>query len=142
MWLLDDKPVKDEDIDGYFGFVYSITNLDDGRMYIGKKFFTKAKTKQKRGRKIKLRVDSDWKDYWGSSDILLKDIEKIGKDQFKRDILRLCKTKGDTNYYEAKYQFLWGVLEKPERFYNGQIRVRATINHLSCNKKPKKNAKN
>jgi hypothetical protein len=135
MWQYDKRDVTEEDVKGYFGFVYLITNLSNGKKYIGKKLFTKASTKQKNKKKKRIRKESDWKDYYGSSDLLLSDIEKLGKENFSREILRLCKTRGDTNYYEAKYQFLMEVLEKPSEFYNGQIRIRATVNHLSCNSK-------
>ena len=111
--------------------VYEITNLVNGRRYIGRKYFTKASRKQKNGKKKKIRIESDWKDYWGSSPNLLADVEKYGKDNFRREVIRLCKARGETNYQEAKFQFQRNVLE--ERFangefvyYNGIISVRCT----------------
>lgn len=111
--------------------VYEIINLVTGRRYIGRKYFSKASRKQKNGKKRKVRVQSDWQDYWGSSNELLADVEKYGKENFRREIIRLCKARGETNYQEAKIQFQRNVLE--ERFangafvyYNGIISVRCT----------------
>ena len=108
------------------GFVYLITNTKTGRMYVGKKL---AKFKRSRpplkGRKNKRRhtVESDWQDYYGSSDLLTEDVNRLGKEKFKREILYFCKSKGECNYLEAKEQFARGVLESDD-YYNGHIRVR------------------
>jgi len=108
------------------GFVYLITNTKTGRMYVGKKL---AKFKRSRpplkGRKNKRRhtVESDWQDYYGSSDLLTEDVNKLGKEKFKREILYFCRSKGECNYLEAKEQFARGVLESDD-YYNGHIRVR------------------
>mgnify|MGYP001410699246 FL=1 len=112
--------------DGVVGFVYLITNTTTGRMYVGKKL---AKFKRSRpplkGRKNKRRhtVESDWQDYYGSSDLLTEDVNKLGKEKFTRQILHFCKSKGECNYLEAKEQFARGVLESDD-YYNGHIRVR------------------
>ena len=108
------------------GFVYMITNTTNGRMYIGKKL---AKFKRSRpplkGRKNKRRykVNSDWQDYYGSSDDLTIDVNKLGKDKFKREILFYCKSKAELSYVEAREQFARKVLESDD-YYNGHIRVR------------------
>ena len=108
------------------GFVYLITNTTNGKMYVGKKL---AKFKRSRpplkGRKNKRRhtVESDWQDYYGSSDLLTEDVNKLGKEKFKREILYFCRSKGECNYLEAKEQFARGVLESDD-YYNGHIRVR------------------
>ena len=108
------------------GFVYLITNTTNGRMYIGKKL---AKFKRSRpplkGRKNKRRykVNSDWQDYYGSSDDLTIDVNKLGKDKFKREILFYCKSKAELSYVEAREQFARKVLES-DNYYNGHIRVR------------------
>ena len=129
MWLYNDRELTDEDIKGYYGFIYQIENLIDGRQYIGRKYFTKAGTKQVKGKKRKTRKQSDWKDYYGSSPRLLEDIEKLGKDNFKRSVVRLCKTRGETNYWEAKLQFLNEVLES-DRYYNDNILVKFTRRNI------------
>lgn len=129
MWLYNDKELTDEDIKGHYGFIYQIDNLIDGRSYIGRKYFTKAGTKQVKGKKRKTRKESDWKDYYGSSPRLLEDIEKLGRDNFKRSIIRLCKTRGETNYWEAKLQFKFEVLES-DKYYNDNILVKFTRRNI------------
>ncbi len=124
-WTYQGKTVQ-ELPENCIGFVYLITNTINGRMYIGKKL---AKFKRSRpplkGRKNKRRhtVESDWQDYYGSSDLLTEDVEKLGKTKFTREILHLCSSKGECNYLEAKEQFARGVLES-DNYYNGHIRVR------------------
>ena len=108
------------------GFVYQITNTTNGRMYIGKKLARfKRSRKPLKGRVNKRRytVDSDWKDYYGSSDDLTIDVNKLGKDKFTREILFFCKSKAELSYIEAREQFARKVLESND-YYNGHIRVR------------------
>ncbi len=108
------------------GFVYQITNTTNGRMYIGKKLARfKRSRKPLKGRVNKRRylVDSDWKDYYGSSDELNVDILKIGKEKFTREILFYCYSKAELSYVEAREQFSRKVLES-DKYYNGHIRVR------------------
>ena len=124
-WTYQGKPL-DTLPEECVGFVYLITNTKTGRMYVGKKL---AKFKRSRpplkGRKNKRRhtVESDWQDYYGSSDLLTEDVNKLGKEKFKREILYFCRSKGECNYLEAKEQFARGVLES-DVYYNGHIRVR------------------
>ena len=129
MWLYNERELTDEDIKGYYGFVYRIYNTVDDIGYIGRKYFTKAGTKQVKGKKRKTRKESDWKDYYGSSPRLLADIERLGKDNFKRSIIRLCKTRGETNYWEAKLQFKYEVLES-DLYYNDNILVKFTRRNI------------
>ena len=108
------------------GFVYQITNTVNGRMYIGKKLarFKRSRPPLK-GRKNKRRykVDSDWQDYYGSSDELTADVLKLGKEKFTREILFYCYSKAELSYIEAREQFSRRVLESND-YYNGHIRVR------------------
>ena len=108
------------------GFVYQITNTTNGRMYIGKKLarFKRSRPPLK-GRKNKRRykVDSDWRDYYGSSDELTIDVNKLGKENFKREVLFFCNSKAELSYVEAREQFARKVLESDD-YYNGHIRVR------------------
>ena len=80
-------------------------------------------------KKIKSKVDSDWLTYYGSSDALQKDIDDLGSYSFSREIIRLCYSKAECSYWEAKEQFYNGVLESDE-WYNGQISVRLHKSHI------------
>lgn len=113
----------------HIGFVYIITNKLTGRRYLGKKNFFFSKTKQVKGKKKRFKAESDWKTYYGSSAELQEDIDKFGKEHFKRDIIRLCRSKAEFSYYEAKFQFEYNVLESDD-WYNGWISVRIRKSHL------------
>ncbi len=118
--------IVEEVPEGVVGFVYQITNTTNGRMYIGKKLaeFKKAKPPLKgRVNKRRYTVESDWKDYFGSSDALTEDVVKLGKDKFTREILFYCKSRAELSYIEAREQFARKVLETDD-YYNGHIRVR------------------
>lgn len=136
MWLYKGKEISDEDIQGYIAFVYLITNLQSGKKYVGKKLLTKTRTKKIKGktRKKKFVTESDWRTYYGSNSELNSDVGTYGPEAFEREILDLCKTRGTANYLEAKYQFLFGVLERPTDWYNEQIRVRVHRSHLKLDK--------
>lgn len=129
MWLYNEKPIDEEILKDYIGFVYIIKNNEDNREYIGKKLLKFKKTKQVKGKKKKILVDSDWKKYWGSNKLLLEDVRELGEEKFKRVILRLCKTRGEMSYYEAKYQFSMGALES-NHFYNEWIFLKVHKTHL------------
>ena len=125
MWLYENKEVNELPED-CVGFVYQITNTTNSRMYIGKKLARfKRSRRPLKGRTNKRRytVSSDWKYYYGSSDRLLADVEKLGEDKFKREILFYCKSKAELSYIEAREQFARKVLESDD-YYNGHIRVR------------------
>ena len=125
-WTYLGKTFESEDINDYYGFIYRITNTTNGHDYIGRKYFTTIKKRPPlKGKKNKRRetVETDWKDYWGSSARLVEDMTKLGKDKFTREIIHLCKSRGETNYMEAYYQFKEGVLLK-ENNYNGIIQIK------------------
>lgn len=120
-----------ENIDSEFqAFVYCITNLQDGRQYIGLKQTKFAKTKQVKGKKKRIKVESDWRDYWSSSEELKADVAKLGPENFKREILHFCKLKAHANYLEAREQFDRRVLEQPDKWYNSIINCRVHRNHI------------
>ena len=116
----------------WYGFVYLITHRGTNKKYVGKKFFwskkTLQKTKTRKRRKITY-VESDWKDYYGSNRILNEEVEVHGKDFYYREILHLCKTKGECAYMETKEQFDREVLLKDE-YYNGIINCRIGTNSV------------
>ena len=103
--------------DEYEGFVYLITNLKTGQKYIGKKLAKFKTTKPPlKGKKNKRRgtKESDWREYWGSSDKLNADVADLGPEHFTREILYLCKGRGEMSYIEAREQFDRRVLEKED----------------------------
>lgn len=128
-WLYNKEPVN-EIPEGTYSFVYLITNITNGRKYIGKKLFWFTKTKMVNGKKKKIKSESDWKDYWSSSDEVNKDVELLGKENFIREILHMCPNKGTASYFEAKEQMINEVLEYPDKWYNGQIQCRVHRNHI------------
>jgi hypothetical protein len=120
------------------GFVYLITNTISNRKYIGKKLAKFSKTTQKtvklkngtkKKKKIRSKVDSDWREYYGSNDELKKDVGTLGADKFTREILFICKSKAECSYIEAREQFRHQVLESKD-YYNGQISVRVHGSHI------------
>jgi hypothetical protein len=128
MWLYNNAPLEEIPENAY-GYVYLITNLTNGRKYIGKKLFWFRRTKVVKGKKKRLKVESDWKDYWSSSDELKADIEKLGINNFSREILYICPNKGLCNYLEAKEQMVRCVLET-DQYYNSQIQCRVHRTHI------------
>ena len=128
-WQYVGKNFTEDLIGNNYGFVYQITNLTNGKKYIGKKFFYSTKTKQVNGRKKKTKVFSNWQTYYGSSDNLQKDVLQLGHEKFVREILHLCKSKGECGYLEAKEQFVRGVMES-EDYYNTWIMVRVRRSHI------------
>jgi hypothetical protein len=103
MWTYQGEPFDTEEAKNWFGCVYIIKNLSNNRQYIGRKCFTAAGRKTVKGKVKKIRKDSDWLTYYGSSDELKADIERLGKDKFTREIVKLVKTRGELNYWETKY---------------------------------------
>jgi len=120
------------------GFVYLITNNVTGRRYIGKKLAKFSKTTyktvtlkngNKKRKRIKSKIDSDWQLYYGSNDQLNQDIERLGAENFTREILFYCQSKSACSYIEAREQFRHRVLESDD-WYNGQISVRVHGSHI------------
>lgn len=128
-WIYNKQTFDDTLVGDNYGFVYIITNLVSNKKYIGKKLFYFSKTKQVKGKKKKIKVPSDWKEYYGSNLELMSDVKVLGEDQFKREILHLCKSKGECSYLEAKEQFAHEVMER-EDFYNQWIMVRVRKSHI------------
>jgi len=124
-WTYKGKPVDTID-DEYEGFVYLITNLKTNQKYVGKKLAKFKTTKPPlKGKKNKRRgyKESDWREYWGSSDRLNADVQQLGEENFSREILYFCKSRAEMSYIEAREQFDRRVLETDE-YYNGIINVR------------------
>lgn len=131
MWVYQHtgEQVKPEDVEEYFGFVYLITHIPSGRKYVGKKFFTKAKTKMVKGKKKKLRVDSGWMDYWSSSEVLKEEVKQNGEDQYIREILHLCKSRSECSYWET-YEIFSRHALLSDAYYNEWVSTRIRASHL------------
>lgn len=129
-WYYQGIPVESIDIQEYPSFVYCITNLLDNRFYIGYKQTLFTKTKQVKGKKKKVKVESDWRDYWSSSEELKGDVLQLGEQNFKREILHFCKSKSMASYLEAREQIDRRVLETPEICYNRMVNCRVSHNHI------------
>ena len=123
-WIYQGTTFTSEHIDDFFGFVYCITNKQNGRQYIGRKYFWKFRTPQ--GKKRKVKSESDWKKYYGSCPELKEEIGKVGRENFSRIILSLHHTKGKTNFEETRQLFAHNVLTESlddgtPRYYNSNI---------------------
>jgi hypothetical protein len=128
-WQYNGTDFTEDLIGNNYGFVYLITNTTNNKKYIGKKLFYSSKTKQVKGKKKRYKVLSDWQTYYGSSAELAKDVLQLGQDNFNREILHLCQSKGECSYVEAKEQFIRGVMETDE-YYNTWIMVRVRKSHI------------
>ena len=123
-WMYNEVPFTSADIGDYFGFVYLITNKSNHRKYIGRKYLWQFRTPK--GKKRKVKSESDWKKYYGSCPELKEDIGKFGRENFSRTILSLHKTKGKTNFEETRQLFNNNVLTESldngtPRYYNSNI---------------------
>ena len=128
-WKYNGEEFTEDLIGDNYGFVYEIINLTNNKKYIGKKFFYSAKTKQVKGKKKKYKVSSNWQTYYGSSAELTKDVLSLGQENFSREIIHLCHSKGECGYLEAKEQFIRGVMESDD-YYNTLIMVRVRKSHI------------
>ena len=137
MWVYQSVEVTELPED-CVGFVYCITNIETGRRYIGKKLskFSKTKIKTvilkngtKKKKKIKSKINSDWMEYYGSSNELSEDIKLLGKEKFDREILFFCRSKAECSYVESKEQFFRKVLESDD-YYNNNIMCRIHGSHI------------
>ena len=127
-WLYKGTNFTTDDINDFFGFVYRITNNKNGREYIGRKYFWQFRTP--RGKKRKVKSESDWKKYYGSCPELKEEIGKVGRENFSRTILSLHHTKGKTNFEETRQLFVKGVLTESlndgtPKYYNSHILSRS-----------------
>lgn len=138
-WYYQDQPVESLP-ESCVGFVYIITNLLHQRQYVGKKLarhskiryqMTTLKNGTKRRKRIREQIESDWRDYWGSSHELNRDVALLGPRNFRREILHFCGSKSLTTYMEAREQFMRGVLLS-DQYYNGQIQCRINKKNLQA----------
>ena len=123
-WLYEGSTFTSDNIGDFFGYVYLITNTQSGRQYIGRKYFWQFRTPK--GKKRKVKSESDWKKYYGSCPELKEEIRQFGKQNFSRIILSLHHTKGKTNYEETRQLFTNNVLTESldigvPKYYNSNI---------------------
>ena len=123
-WTYMERTFDSIDVGDYFGFVYLITNKTNGRKYLGRKYFWSFRTPK--GKKRKVKQESDWKKYYGSCPELKEDVKKFGNENFKREILSLHETKGRTNFEETRQLFVNNVLSESldngePKYYNSNI---------------------
>ena len=123
-WMYNEVAFTSDDIGDYFGFVYLITNKCNSRRYIGRKYFWSFR--KPKGKKRKVKSESDWKKYYGSCPELKEEIIKFGRENFSRTILSLHSTSGKTNFEETRQLFLNGVLTEAlddgtPAYYNSNI---------------------
>jgi len=130
-WYHHNTPaeITSEQTEGYFGFVYLITHIKTGQRYVGKKFFTKSKTKQVKGKKKKIRVASDWETYWGSNTKLQEDVKLNGEEEYTREVLHLCKNRSECSYWET-YEIFNRHALMTESYYNEWVSCRIRKAHL------------
>lgn len=139
MWIYEDKEFNpaEHDIESLAGFVYLITDLTNNKKYVGKKGLWQVRRlpplKGQKRRRVK-KTESDWRKYHGSSEEVKLLVEQFGETRFKREILRLCRTKGEMTYYEMKEQFDREVLFSDE-YYNEFIGGKIHSKHVNSNKK-------
>lgn len=134
-WMYNGEPFTVSPDDS-FGFVYVITNDITHERYIGKRLFTKAGYKQVKRRRKKIRKDNQWQDYFGSGPQIIANVEQYGKENFTREILRLCSSRGECNYWE-----LWEIMTRhairDPLYLNGWWKGTVSRKHLSdCDANP------
>ena len=123
-WIYNGKAFESSDVGDAFGFVYCISCNETQREYIGRKYFWQFRTPK--GKKLKVKSESDWKKYYGSCPELKEEIIQLGKQNFSRTILSLHNTKGQTNFEETRQLFVKGVLTESlsdgtPKYYNSNI---------------------
>ncbi len=108
-WIFNGKIFDDENVVGFVGFVYLITNIATQEKYIGRKYFDKVR--KHKGQRRRKRSSSDWKTYYSSSERLKADVKKYGASTFRREIISIHTTRGMVNFSEIVEQFNRRVLD-------------------------------
>lgn len=130
MWMYRGNPFTSDQIGPMIGFVYIIKNTLDHRSYIGKKLFWFNRIKVVKGKRKRVKAESDWKVYYGSSIELQEDVAHYGEHNFTRTILHLCVSKGVMSYLEMREQIINDVLLKPLEYYNAFVGGKIHRSHI------------
>jgi Putative endonuclease segE, GIY-YIG domain len=123
-WIYFGEAILEEQTLDYVGFVYIIQNLVSNRKYVGKKLFRSLRKKKVKGKYKRVMVQSDWRKYFSSCKELHDDVTALGEEEFSREVLRLCKTKSELNYFELKTQIDLDVILRPKEYYNSFVGTR------------------
>lgn len=125
MWTYQSTPIQTiEDLpnpENLYGFIYVITNMKTGQLYIGKKqFYSKRKknlakrdlsTDKRKKTYTHVIKESDWLNYWSSSDRLKEDMKLLGAQWFKREIIELSCSEKYLTFAEIAHQIKNEVLK-------------------------------
>lgn len=137
MWEFNGVKITDELFEEYrakgvIGFIYRITNLTNGRKYIGKKqWIQKVRLKPLKGQTKYRHVEkvNDWKTYCGQNQELQDEVASLGEDKFRREIIKFCFQKQECNYEETRY-----IMEERALFsdvyYNSWFQCKITKKHV------------
>lgn len=131
-WTYEGEVVTANTFEGYFGYVYQITDRKTGRKYIGRKYIWRYR--KEKGATRRKKKESDWQQYYSSNEEL-KQIGKETPERLKREILHLCKSKGECNFLEIAEQFKRNVLYSDE-YMNDNINGKWFKKNVSSYKKP------
>ena len=132
-WYYGGVPFEEDGT--HFGYVYLIENLITGKKYIGRKYFTAAGYRQIKGKRKKIRKESDWKSYFGSNETLKAEIAELGEHNFRRTILHLCKSKSECSYMETFEIFSRHALLN-ELYYNDWCSCKVRLAHIKSLQTP------
>lgn len=116
----------------YLGFIYCITNTQNGMQYVGRKQFrNKVRVPPRKGKIRKRTVfkETNWETYTGSCTTLNLVMEVLGKELFTFEIIQLCTSKSEMQYWESYNIITSGALLTG---YNSQVP------RVSCKPQPKK----
>lgn len=131
-WYYKGKVFNSTSINDAHGFIYMIEELSTGKIYIGQKQLWTKKIRMINKKRKKVKAESDWKNYYSSSNYINDKVALNGISDFKRYILVLCCSPGSLNYTELKFQVDLRVLEQQDKFLNGYIGGRISHTHFKA----------